>query len=56
MCIGTPRQVRDDIKEPVDLFCDSGALMLDSGLGGPDEAKPKNRLALREAADEFGVF
>jgi hypothetical protein len=30
--------------------------MLDSGLGVPDEARPENMLALREAADEFGVF
>ena len=56
LCTGTPRQVKDDVKELVDLFGDTGALMLDSGLGVPDEARPENMLALREAADEFGVF
>ena len=56
LCTGTPQQVKDDVKELVELFGDSGALILDSGLGVPDEARPENMLALREAADEYGVF
>jgi len=56
LCTGTPQQVKDDVKELVDLFGDTGALILDCGLGVPDEAKPENMLALREAADEYGVF
>jgi hypothetical protein len=30
--------------------------MLDSSLGVPDEAKPECLYALREAADDYGVF
>ncbi|HUK78761.1 MAG TPA: uroporphyrinogen decarboxylase family protein, partial [Thermoleophilia bacterium] len=56
LCTGTPQQVKDDVKELIDLFGDGGALMLDSGLGVPDEARPENMHALREAADEYGVF
>ena len=56
LCTGTPQQVKDDVKELVELFGDTGALMLDSGLGVPDEARPENMFALREAADEYGVF
>jgi len=56
LCTGTPQQVKDDVKELIDLFGDRGALMLDSGLGVPDEARPENMHALREAADEYGVL
>ena len=40
----------------VERFGDTGALMLDCGLGVPDEAKPENLYALREAAEEYGVL
>jgi hypothetical protein len=56
LCTGTPQQVKDDVKELVDLFGDTGALIIDSGLGAPDEAKPENMMALREAADDYGMF
>ncbi len=56
LATATPQQVKDDVKELVDLFGDTGALMLDSGLGVPDEARPENMLALAEAAEEYGVF
>jgi Uroporphyrinogen decarboxylase (URO-D) len=56
LCTGTPQQVKDDVKELIELFGDTGTLMLDSGLGVPDEARPENMLALREAADEYGVL
>ncbi len=56
LCTGSTQKVKDDVKELIDLFGDTGALMLDSGLGVPDEAKPENMMALREAADEYGVF
>jgi hypothetical protein len=55
MCAGTPREVKDDVKRLIDLFGDTGALIIDS-QGIPDEARPENVLALREAADEYGVF
>ena len=56
LATGTPQQVKDDVKELIDLFGDTGTLMLDSGLGVPDEARPENMLALAEAAEEYGVF
>ena len=55
LATGTPQQVRDDVKELVELFGDTGALMLDGTMGIPDEAKPENVLALREALDECGA-
>ena len=56
LATGTPRQVKDDVKELLDLFGDTGGLMLDGVGGFPDEARPENVMALREAADEYGVY
>jgi len=56
LATGTPQQVKDDVKELIDLFGDTGALIIDSTVGIPDEARPENVLALREAADEYGVL
>ena len=56
MCTATPQEVKDDVKELIDLFGDTGALIIDSTQGIPDEARPENVLALREAVDEYGVF
>ena len=55
-CTGTPQQVKDDVKELVDLFGDTGTLIIDSTVGIPDESRPENVLALKEAADEYGVL
>lgn len=51
---GTPQQVKDDIKELVDLFGDTG-LIIDGPGGIPDQAKPENVEALAEAAEEYGI-
>jgi hypothetical protein len=56
LCAGTPRQVKDDVKELIDLFGDTGALMIDCSISVPDQAKPENMYALREAVDEYGVL
>lgn len=56
LCTGTPQQVKDDVRELIELFGDTGALIIDGNQGIPDEAKPENVLAMREAADEFGVL
>ena len=56
LCTGTPQQVKDDVKELIDLFGDTGALMIDGNQGIPDEARPENVHALREAVEEYGVF
>jgi uroporphyrinogen-III decarboxylase len=54
LATGTPKQVKEDVRELIDLF--GGRLILDSTMGMPDEARPENVLAMREAADEYGVF
>jgi hypothetical protein len=56
LCTGTPQQVKDDVKSLLEMFGETGALIIDSNLGIPDEALPENVLALREAVDEFGAL
>ena len=56
LCTGTSQQVKDDVKELIDLFGDTGALIIDGNQGIPDEARPENVHALREAVEEHGVF
>lgn len=53
---GTPQQVKDDVRELIDLFGDTGGLILDTSVGIPDEARPENMAAMVEAAREFGVY
>lgn len=40
----------------IDLFGDTGALMIDGSNTVPDEAKPENVMAMTEAVHEYGVF
>ena len=56
MCTGTPEQVKDDVKELIDIFGDNGGLVIDSTIGIPDESKPENVQALTDAAHEYGVY
>ncbi len=56
MCTGSPQEVKDDVKRLIDLFGDTGALIIESTQGIPDEAKPENVLALREAVDEYRLL
>ncbi len=56
LCTATPQQVKDDVKELIDIFGDTGALMIDGNQGIPDEARPENVMAMREAVDEYGVL
>jgi uroporphyrinogen-III decarboxylase len=51
---GTPQQVKDDVKELVDLFGETG-LIIDGPGGIPDQARPENVEALAEAVEEYGV-
>jgi uroporphyrinogen-III decarboxylase len=48
--------VKEDVKELIDLFGDTGALIIDGNQGIPDEARPENVHALREAVEEHGIF
>ena len=54
LATGTPQQVKDDVKELIDIMGDR--LIIDSTVGIPDESRPENVLALKEAADEYGVL
>jgi hypothetical protein len=56
LCTGTPQEVKDDVKELIDLFGDTGALMIDGNQGIPDEARPENVMAMREAVEEYGIL
>jgi uroporphyrinogen-III decarboxylase len=50
---GTPQQVKDEVKRLIDLFGDTGALMIDGSNTVPDEAKPENVMAMSEAVHEY---
>jgi hypothetical protein len=52
---GTPEQVREDVKELIDLFSDTGGLIID-GASFPDESRPENILAMIDATREFGIL
>ena len=56
LCTGTPQQVKDDVKELIDIFGDNGGLIIDGSSGIPDEAKPENVRAMTEAVYEYGVY
>ena len=52
MCAGIPQQIKDDVKELIDIFGDIGDLIIDSTMGIPDESRPENVQALTEAVHE----
>ena len=56
LCAGTPQQVKDDVRELIEIFGDNGGLIIDCTIGIPDEAKPENVYALTEAVHEYGVY
>ena len=56
MCTGTPQQVEDDVRTLIDLFADTGGLIIDSTMGIPDESRPENVQALTEAVHKYGVY
>lgn len=55
LATGFPQQVKDDVRELIDLFAPDGGLIIDGNLGIPDEARPENVAALREAVDTYGT-
>jgi len=56
LCTGIPQQVKDDVKELIDLFGDNGGLIIDCNLGIPDEAKPENVQAMTDAVMQYGIY
>ncbi|MBN1366557.1 MAG: hypothetical protein JW967_01340 [Dehalococcoidales bacterium] len=55
LCLGTPQQVTDDVRELIDIFGDNGGLIVDGPLGIPDEARPESVAAMTEAVFKYGV-
>ena len=54
---GTPEQVKDYVKELIDIFGDNGGLIVDGAVEGvPAESKPENVEAMTEAVFEYGVY
>ena len=54
---GTPQQVKDYVKQLIDIFCDTGGLIVDGAVEGvPAESKPENVEAMTEAVFEYGVY
>jgi len=51
---GTPDEVRDDVKELIDLFGPGGGLIVDSSMGLPDEARPANVEAMIDTVFTYG--
>jgi len=52
---GKPNQIREDVKELIDIFADNGGLIVDaSSTGPPPESKPENVEAMTEAVFEYG--
>jgi uroporphyrinogen-III decarboxylase len=52
---GSTNQVKDDVKELIDLFAPHGGLIVDGSVGIPDEAKPENIKAMVEVVHQYGV-
>jgi uroporphyrinogen-III decarboxylase len=49
LCHGTPEEVKADVRELIEVFGDTGGLIIDGSVGMPDEAKPENVYAMTEA-------
>ena len=53
---GNPQQVKDYVKELIDIFGDNGGLIVDGAVDGvPPESKPENVEAMIETVFEYGV-
>ena len=52
---GTQQQVKDDVKELIDIFADNGGLIVDAATTGPPpESKTENVEAMTAAVFEYG--
>jgi len=56
LCTGTPEQVKNDVKELIDMFDENGGLIVDSIPGIPDEARLENVRVFVDAVHEYGIF
>lgn len=53
MTLGTPAEVKADVRELIELFGDTNGLIIDGALQVPDETRPENLEAIIEAIDEY---
>jgi uroporphyrinogen-III decarboxylase len=54
---GTPQQIKDYVKNLIDIFGDNGGLIVDGAVDGvPPESKPENVEAMTETVFEYGVY
>jgi len=56
LTVGKPQQVKDYCQKLIEIVGKGGGLILDGGIGIPDEALPENVMAMVEAIDEYGVY
>jgi uroporphyrinogen-III decarboxylase len=54
---GTREQIKEDVKELIDIFGDNGGLIVDaSTTGPPPESRPENVDAMTEAVFQYGIY
>ena len=54
---GTPGETRDYVKALIDMFSDTGTLIIDGAVEGiPAEARPENVEAMMEAVFDYGCY
>ncbi len=54
---GKPEQVKDYVKNLIDMFSDTGRLIIDGAVEGiPAQSKPENVEAMMETVFEYGVY
>ena len=53
LSLGTPENVKANVRELIDLFGDTNGLIIDGAVEIPDEAKPENVEAVFEAIEEY---
>ena len=52
---GKPQQVKDYVKQLIDMFADTGGLIVDGAVESiPAESRPENAAAMMEAVFEYG--
>ena len=53
LTLGSREDVKENVRELIDLFGDTNGLMIDGGVGIPDKAKPENVSAVLEAIEDY---
>ncbi len=53
---GTPQEVDEYCKRLIDVCGQGGGLIVDGGIGIPDDARPENVFAMRDAVLKYGGY